>query len=116
MPIQVHNNNILVKRDRPGSNINYLNAGTDMIPEGNVVQLGDHGIGIAGHNIEPGKVGSVWIEGVFIFPKSAGPIAIGSEAFWDDSAQNITDDGDVRAGWVVQDAGAADATALVKIN
>lgn len=104
------------KRNRPGENIEYLNTGSAAIGEGEVVILGAHGIGVAGATIEPNAVGAVWVEGVFEFPKAAGAIALGAQAYWDNAAKTITESGTVKAGWVVQGAAAADATVLVKIS
>ena len=109
---------MLVRRNRPGENIDYLNAGAAAIQEGDVVALGARGIGIAGATIDPGEVGSVWVEGVFIFPKAAGALSLGADVYWDAAAKNVTasDSGNVIAGWAVQVAGASDSSALVKIG
>lgn len=109
---------MLVRRNRPGENINYLNAGTDMIPEGEVVALGGLGIGIAGANIEPGAVGSVWLEGVWAFPKDAtATFAIGATVYWNATANKATSsNADTRIGRATQAAAAADADVLVKLG
>ncbi|MCL2495678.1 MAG: DUF2190 family protein [Oscillospiraceae bacterium] len=107
---------MVARYNRPGENIDFLNTGTEPIQEGDVVDLGDHGIGVAGATIEAGAVGAVWVEGVFMFPKAAGALALGDEVYWNATAQNVTATGDMAIGWVVQPAGAADATALVKIG
>lgn len=107
---------LLVRRNRPGENIDFLNTGAVAIHEGDVVPLGAHGIGIAGSTIEPNAVGSVWVQGVFEFPKGTGAIELGADVFWNAAANNAATTGTVRAGWAVQAAGVADATVLISIG
>lgn len=103
--------------DRPGENINYLNTGAAPLLEGAVVALGTKGIGIVAHTIPPNEVGTVWVAGVWRMPKSNAAIALGDEVTYDAATGQVSAGGSgVPAGWAVQDAGAPDEVALVKIG
>lgn len=103
--------------ERPGENINYHNTG-EPLKEGDIVLLGAHGVGVAGHNIDKGQTGSVWVRGVWRMPKDGGAVALGAPLYFDATAGKVTTTKatNTPVGWAVDAATAGDDTVLAKID
>jgi len=101
-----------------GAKIDYSN-GTDAKIEANtVVALGNR-IGIVGTDIEPGALGSVITEGVFILEKTtkSEEIALGATVYFDGTGATATaGESTVPAGWAIKASSATDPDVYVKLG
>lgn len=95
---------MIANYQQPGSVIDYTNgSASDTIAAGQVVSLTTR-IGVAGTEIAPSAVGSLYTKGVFSMTKAASvAISIGAAVYYDSSADNITTEssGNVPAGWAI---------------
>jgi predicted RecA/RadA family phage recombinase len=99
-----------------GNTLDYKNTGSVLIAAGSVVALSNR-IGIAGTDIEPNRVGSVHVVGVFEMSKAAEEIAVGQELYYDKTNLLITKTAtEIKAGFAFGNKAAADTTVLVKIG
>lgn len=99
-----------------GESMDYTNAGAETIKYGDIIPIAGR-IGVAGCDIPPDKIGSVHVTGVYIMPKVSGvTLVLGQEAFWDETANAITDISTHPAGWVWKSAAATDETVEIKIG
>ena len=101
-----------------GETLDYKNSGAAVIEANTIIEFGTR-VGIAGMDIAPGETGSLHVSGVFEFPKAASiDVTAGAEVYLDASSGNITttSTSNTKAGFAVEEAGAADTTVLVKIN
>lgn len=108
-----------------GESLDYVNNTDTTIEANTVVELIGR-VGIAGTDIQPGKIGDLHVCGVFEFVKTGTEaLAIGQEVYFDGAG--ITDAADngktstekvayTHAGFVAQAAGGSDAKVLVKIG
>lgn len=99
-----------------GESLNFKNNTKDKIEVGDVVTIGKR-IGIAGTDIAPGDVGSLYMEGVYSFDKKDKTAMVaGTEVYL--AAEGITEtaESNARAGFVVEDSPAEVTSVLVKIN
>lgn len=103
---------------QPGAKIDYSN-GTDAKIEANtVVALGNR-IGIVGTDIEPGALGSVITEGVFILEKTAKSeeIELGAIVYFDGTGATATaGESTIPAGWAIKASSATDPDVYVKLE
>lgn len=100
-----------------GTAIDIKNTGTKVIKSNDVVVLGGARVGVAGCEIQPGRIGSCHVTGVFIFEiDPVTSFALGETVFWDETGQVITaTDTGVRAGWVIEPS-KGDGFVKVKID
>lgn len=100
-----------------GETLDYLNTGSTKIEAGEVVVIGSR-IGVAGTDIPAGALGSVYVEGVYAFPKGSDAITLGANVTYDaeNEVMAAAEDGDDINGFAVEAAGASDSTVKVKIN
>ncbi|HEB94329.1 MAG TPA: DUF2190 family protein [Gammaproteobacteria bacterium] len=100
---------------QPGEVMDYT-ASAD-ISSGDVVVVGAR-VGVALNDIANGETGPVQVSGVFELPKdTAVALSQGALAYWDATAGNIDDTNtNPYAGYVFEDAAAADATVKIKLN
>lgn len=100
-----------------GESLDYKNSGSSKIAAGEVVLI-DSVLGVAGCDIEAGAVGVLHVEGVYKLAKtSSNAITAGAAVYYDGSG--ITESAgsdDIRVGYAVAAAAAADTEVLVKIN
>ncbi|MGL5514008.1 MAG: capsid cement protein [Sporomusa sp.] len=101
-----------------GEIMDFINNGTETIGYDDVVELSNR-IGIAKEQIEPGKVGSVSVAGVYELPAdTAAAFVTGDSLYWKSADGKIvkTATGNIPAGWAFADKAAAGASVLVKIG
>lgn len=99
-----------------GEALDYTNTTEDLIEAGTVLVLGTK-IGIAGCDIEPGKLGSVHVEGVYRFAKSDAAIDLGAAVSYDSATGKMAAAESGAGNGYAVEAATADATeVLVKIN
>ncbi|MCX4337871.1 MAG: DUF2190 family protein [Bacteroidales bacterium] len=101
-----------------GDTIDYINTGTDVIEANTILVLGSR-IGVAGTDILPGEKGSIHVTGVYEVPKDGAEISAGSDVYYSESDGSFSAngaEGNVRAGFAVQDAAAGGSSVFVKIN
>lgn len=72
-----------------GITVKYKNAGVSTINSGDMIQYSAN-LGIACVDIEPGKTGSVDIEGVFLLPKEAEEFEPGQDLYVNVSTKKLT--------------------------
>ena len=114
-----------------GEALDYKNETEATIPHGTIVTIGPR-IGVTGCDIQPGRLGTIHVCGVFRIKKTdTAAIGIGQTVYYDGTG--ITgqptmqiDDGDedetaavdtaIEVGYAAADAAATDETVLVKIN
>ena len=106
-----------------GESLDYTNSTDAVIPNNTILQIGSR-LGVTGTVIEPGKVGSLHVGGVWEIAKTgSAAITMGQTVYFDGTG--ITDaanDGAttnptayVEAGYAAADAAADAATILVKL-
>lgn len=98
--------------------VKYANKTVDLVPSGGVVVMDDM-VGVALEDIPAGKSGDVQIAEVFRLPKEATALVLGNKVYWHTANKKIvkaSEAGVVYAGRVIEDAGTAAGTVLVKIN
>ena len=110
---------------QPGAKIDYTNSTESKIEANTVVALGNR-IGVIGTDIEPGALGSVITEGVFILDKtdSTEAITLGDAVYFDGegiTAAAQTGEGNdaadnTLAGWAIKASAANDPDVYVKIG
>lgn len=110
---------------QPGAKIDYINSTESKIEANTVVALGNR-IGVIGTDIEPGALGSVITEGVFILDKtdSTEAITLGDAVYFDGegiTAAAQTGEGNdatdnTLAGWAIKASAANDPDVYVKIG
>lgn len=99
-----------------GDSIDFENATEATIEANEVVVFGEH-VGIAGTDIAPGTVGSLYVTSVFEIPKDDAAIGAGASVYIVDGAASATKGSTgVLAGYAVQAAAADDATVKVKLQ
>lgn len=98
-----------------GETLDYKNN-TDQVIEANAVLTFGSRIGVAGTTINPGKMGSVHVTGVYDFPKTdSAAIGQGTSVYWDGNGITGTADGNICVGYAAQSAEADDAFVRVKL-
>ena len=100
---------------QPGEVMDY--AAASAVSSGDVVQIGQR-FGVALVDIAAGATGAVQVTGVFELPKDTTvSFSQGDLAYWDSAAGNVDDTNtNPLIGYVFEDAAAADATVMVKLN
>lgn len=100
-----------------GEALDYTNTTTATIPANTIVKIGDH-IGVTGTDIEPNKVGSLHVGGIWEIPKTGtNNIDMGATVYFDGSG--ITDTattGNTAVGYAAASATAEDTKILVKLD
>lgn len=107
-----------VFRDQRGAALDYPNETEDIIAAMQVIPFGAR-VGIAGCQIDPGEIGSIYVEGVFAMPKAegAGAITAGQEVQIDaDGYITAGGDSSAKAGFAVAASAESDDIVMVKIN
>ncbi|MDR2648831.1 MAG: DUF2190 family protein [Clostridiales bacterium] len=111
-----------------GEAIDYINTGSDTIYAGDIVQIGENRVGVAGCDIRSAVqtgapsiggrkgVGSLHIAGVFQVAKAdaSEEIALGSDVYVTDGG--ASSDGDVRMGWAIEESPAGALTVNVRLG
>ena len=100
-----------------GEALDYTNPTGVTIPAGTVVKIGTV-LGVAGCDIEPHKVGSLHVGGVWEMPKEGSlEVAMGDELYLAEGAGNITktSSGNVKCGYAAAPSATAETTVLVKL-
>lgn len=104
-----------------GEALDYTNTTTATIPANTIVKIGDH-IGVTGTDIEPNKVGSLHVGGIWEIPKTgAKKIDMGATVYFDgsgitDTATGNTATGNTAVGYAAASATAEDTKILVKLD
>lgn len=98
-----------------GETIDYRNSTTSAIEANTVMAFGKR-VAVAGMTIAPGETGSLHVTGTYRFEKAEGEIAEGEEVYLSAEGKISTTASDVKAGFAVEAAAAADTSVLVKIN
>lgn len=96
-----------------GESLDYVNSGETVIEANTIVALGTR-IGVIGTDINPKERGSIHVTGVFEIAKTGGEIAMGAAVYFDGTGITTETSG-TPAGYAAADAGADDATVLVKL-
>lgn len=100
-----------------GEALDYTNTTTATIPANTIVKIGDH-IGVTGTDIEPNKVGSLHVGGIWEIPKTGTKkIDMGATVYFD--GNGITDTaaaGNTAVGYAAASATAEDTKILVKLD
>ena len=91
-----------------GEALDYTNTTTATIPANTIVKIGDH-IGVTGTDIEPNKVGSLHVGGIWEIPKT-GTKKIDGNGITD------TATGNTAVGYAAASATAEDTKILVKLD
>ena len=103
---------------QPGNKIDYINTTEAKIEANTVLSLGTR-VGIVGTDIEPGALGSVITEGVFILEKktAATAIALGAAVHFDgEGIVAAAGENTVPVGWVIKASAANDPDVYVKLD
>lgn len=98
-----------------GETIDYKNTTTSAIEANTVMAFGKR-VAVAGMTIAPRETGSLHVTGIYRFEKAEGEIAEGAEVYLSAEGKISTTASDVKAGFAVEAATAADTSVLVKIN
>ena len=101
-----------------GEALDYTNTTTATIPANTIVKIGDH-IGVTGTDIEPNKVGSLHVGGIWEIPKTGTKkIDMGATVYFDGNGNGITDTaaGNTAVGYAAASATAEDTKILVKLD
>ncbi len=72
-----------------GITVKYKNVGVTAINSGDMIQYSSN-LAIASSDIEPGKTGSVDIEGVFLLPKESEEFEPGNDLYVNVSTKKLT--------------------------
>ncbi len=102
-----------------GNMVDYTPSGSD-VTAGDVIVQNDL-LGVAVNDIEDGKLGALYVNGVIEFPKATGvgtDIAAGTKVYWDESAGNATTTAtsNTLIGKAVKAASTSDDKVWVKLN
>ena len=103
---------------QPGNKIDYINTTEAKIEANTVLSLGTR-VGIVGTDIEPGALGSVITEGVFILEKksAATEIALGAAVYFDgEGIVAAAGESTVPVGWAIKASAANDPDVYVKLD
>lgn len=98
-----------------GETIDYRNGTTEVVEANTVMTFGKR-VAVAGMTISPGEMGSLHVTGIYRFEKAEGEITEGTEVYLSADGKISTTASDVKAGFAVEAAAAADTSVLVKIN
>lgn len=87
------------------------------VPAGTVVVLNNL-IGVTKHDIHPGHVGAIALEGIYAVVKAGVAFETGDYVWWDNTAKQATNTaiGNQYLGMAVNNAGIADATIEVRLE
>ena len=98
-----------------GETLDY--TAEEAVANGQVVSLGNR-IGVAGNDIAEGATGALHVTGVYVMKKASEKIAMGTQVYYDATADEITttEKGNVPAGYAAATAEASDTTVLVNIG
>lgn len=98
-----------------GETVDYRNGTTEVIEANTVMTFGKR-VAVAGMTIRPGEIGSLHVTGIYRFEKAEGEITEGAEVYLSAEGKISTTASEVKAGFAVEAAAAADTSVLVKIN
>lgn len=98
-----------------GEALDYTNTTTATIPANTIVKIGDH-IGVTGTDIEPNKVGSLHVGGIWEIPKAAKKIDMGATVYFDGNVITDTATGNTAVGYAAASVTAEDTKILVKLD
>ena len=99
-----------------GEALDYTNTTTATIPANTIVKIGDH-IGVTGTDIEPNKVGSLHVGGIWEIPKTGTKkIDMGATVCFDGNGITDTAAGNTAVGYAAASATAEDTKILVKLD
>lgn len=99
-----------------GEALDYVNATENKIEAGDVLTMGSR-IGVAGTDIEPGRLGSVHVSGVYEFTKKDKvALAVGTVVYLSADGITTTKTDNTLAGYVAAESPAESGTVWVKIN
>lgn len=107
----------MAKYIQRGESIDYANASGSKISAGDVVSLTNR-VGIAACDIANGAVGSLALDGVFEFDKTASlAISLGDAVYYSTSTKKITKTAtDVPCGIAIAASASADTTVRVRLE
>lgn len=107
---------ILARYYQPGSALDYINNTVKTINAGTVIDLKTR-IAIAASDIAPGQRGAIEMEGVWIFPKTAGSgeIKLGAPVYFDGTGITGIAGSSTPAGYATADASDEDTEVTVKL-
>lgn len=97
----------------PGETIDYLNNTEITIEAGTVLDLTSR-IGVAGTTIQPKKIGSVHVIGIFRIVKDNSTVNIGDILYFNGTQLTTTQDG-TPAGWAVETATTEQKEVCIKL-
>lgn len=98
-----------------GEAIDFTNNTGAAIEANEIVVFGSH-VGVAGAPIAKGETGSLHVNGVFEMPKKEQEeIAAGVDVYYSAAGITATAEGNTKAGYAIQAAGATDETVKVKL-
>lgn len=99
-----------------GESLDYVNTTEAKIEAGDVLAMGGR-IGVAGTDIEPGKLGSVHVSGVYEFTKKdKAELAVGTVVYLAADGITTTKTDNTLAGYVAAASPAGSVSVWVKIN
>lgn len=99
-----------------GESLDYVNTTEAKIEAGDVLAMGGR-IGVAGTDIEPGKLGSVHVSGVYEFTKKdKAALAVGTVVYLAADGITTTKTDNTLAGYVAAASPAESVSVWVKIN
>ena len=99
-----------------GEALDYTNKTTSTIPAGTIVKIGTH-IGVAGSDIEPNKVGSLHVGGIWEIEKTGSKaIEMGAVVYFDGTGITDTASGNTAVGYAAAPATAEEKKILVKLD
>ena len=99
-----------------GEALDYTNTTTATIPANTIVKIGDH-IGVTGTDIEPNKVGSLHVGGIWEIPKTGTKkIEMGATVYFDGNGITDTAAGNTAVGYAAASATVEDTKILVKLD
>lgn len=90
----------VAKPVQTGDVIDYLNAGSEVIKVGDVVEMKNM-CGIAETDIEPGEKGAVALVGVWEVPAVTGAFEVGELVYWNKTKATKTSTDNPPLGFVV---------------
>ena len=101
-----------------GNVLNWYNGTGNAVVSGQVVQVGQRGLGVALVDIASAATGSVMVDGVFELAKdTADALTVGAPVWWDGTkCYNDVGLGRWYIGTAAEAAGATDTTAPVKLG
>lgn len=96
-----------------GASIDFVNGTDAVIEAGTIVTLGKHA-GVAGDDILPGKVGAVFVEGVFSIPTGGVAFDLGADVFI--ASDKAATTGTAKLGWAIEAVGTTATEVKVKLG